>query len=62
MHTDVLVSLAYLPQLGSRLHLTHTQLNVFAVAGNGTVSSDSLLLRILHFHISRDVHQRPILG
>ncbi|KAI0301892.1 major facilitator superfamily domain-containing protein [Multifurca ochricompacta] len=26
--------LAYLPQLGSRLHLSHTQLNVFAVAGN----------------------------
>ncbi|KAH9180068.1 MFS general substrate transporter [Lactarius sanguifluus] len=25
---------AYLPQLGARLHLTHTQLNVFAVAGN----------------------------
>ncbi|KAI9512757.1 MFS general substrate transporter [Russula earlei] len=25
---------AYLPQLGARLHLTHTILNVFAVAGN----------------------------
>ncbi|KAH9007184.1 major facilitator superfamily domain-containing protein [Lactarius hatsudake] len=25
---------AYLPQLGTRLHLTHTQLNIFAVAGN----------------------------
>ncbi|KAI9466659.1 major facilitator superfamily domain-containing protein [Lactarius psammicola] len=33
-HIYVLVFLAYLPQLGSRLHLTHTQLNVFAVAGN----------------------------
>lgn len=25
---------AYLPQLGARLHLSHTKLNVFAVAGN----------------------------
>ncbi|KAH9009957.1 MFS general substrate transporter, partial [Lactarius hengduanensis] len=24
----------YLPQLGTRLHLTHTQLNIFAIAGN----------------------------
>lgn len=38
--------IAYLPQLGARLHLTHTQLNVFAVAGNGAVTSRLLLLRI----------------
>ena len=30
--------LAYLPQLGARLHLSHTKLNVFAVAGNSTPS------------------------
>lgn len=29
---------AYLPQLGARLHLSHTKLNVFAVAGNSTPS------------------------
>ena len=31
--------LAYLPQLGARLNLSHTKLNVFAVAGNSTPSS-----------------------
>jgi hypothetical protein len=54
-HIDTLVFLAYLPQLGSRLHLTHTQLNVFAVAGNGTASKYPLLPHNLQFHISRDV-------
>ena len=27
--------LVYAPQLGARLHLTHTQLNVVGLAGNG---------------------------
>jgi hypothetical protein len=42
--------LAYLPQLGARLHLTHTQLNVFAVAGNGTTFIHTLVY-ILQFHL-----------
>lgn len=53
--------LAYLPQLGARLHLTHTQLNVFAVAGNGAVIS-CFLLCIPKFNFSWGVHERPGFG
>lgn len=40
--------LAYLPQLGARLHLSHTKLNVFAVAGNiGVYMSGPFLGKIV---------------
>ncbi|KAF8505422.1 MFS general substrate transporter [Russula emetica] len=39
---------AYLPQLGARLHLSHTKLNVFAVAGNiGVYMSGPFLGKIV---------------
>lgn len=53
--------LAYLPQLGARLHLTHTQLNVFAVAGNGTTFTPYLACT-LQCHCSRGLSNRPVLG
>lgn len=56
-----LLFLAYLPQLGARLHLTHTQLNVFAVAGNSTLVT-SLPCVLVQIHSSRGLPNRPILG
>ena len=60
-HAHNVSFLAYLPQLGARLRLTHTQLNVFAVAGNGTTFTPYLAC-ILQFHSSRGLSDRPVLG
>ena len=60
-HAHNVSFLAYLPQLGARLHLTHTQLNVFAVAGNGTTFTPYLACT-LQFHCSRGLSNRPDLG
>ncbi|KAI0030402.1 major facilitator superfamily domain-containing protein [Vararia minispora EC-137] len=51
--TNYVVS-AYAPQLGSRLRLTHTQLNVFSIAGNvGVYTSGPISGRIMDTKGSR---------
>ena len=38
LRLDTYVVAAYGPQLAARLHLSHTQMNVVGLSGNGTVN------------------------
>ncbi|KAG2365270.1 hypothetical protein BDR07DRAFT_685518 [Suillus spraguei] len=52
---------AYAPQLGARLFLSHTQLNVIGLAGNGAVIVRINSTKPLTLFSGR-IHQQPTLG